>query len=385
MRALVVARARPPRSARGRGSLAAGQEDAGSGGSSRWRASSSVGQGLRRAAARRRRSRARCGTTGAKTIRPSGPQLPPRGVGASQIVCGGPPRGIEPLELAVGEEAELGAVRRPERHLAAVGRRRAGAASPPSSSRSQRAPSGLRRRRPAKTIRRPSGESANVSPKRGARRRRRARRGALRGGSPVVERAGSQSVARRAAPRAPAAAASDPGQPRRCGGVPTTAAARTAPSPSVAGADRRAPPRAPARASPIACSRSRGFLRRQRRRRSRSAAGVVGGQRREIRRVLEHAGEDVRDGLAVEQAPAGQHLVEHDAERPDVGAPVDRAARRLLRAPCRPRCRGSRRAASPADASASASCSNVGERAASRPTSRRPPGPSPSPARSRAP
>ncbi len=58
--------------------------------------------------------------------------------------------------------------------------------------------------------------------------------------------------------------------------------------------------------------------------------GVAGRQSREVGGVLEHAGEDVRHRLAVEEAPAGEHLVEHDAERPDVGAAVDRSAGRLL-------------------------------------------------------
>ena len=40
--------------------------------------------------------------------------------------------------------------------------------------------------------------------------------------------------------------------------------------------------------------------------------------------------EHVRHRLAVEQARAGQHLVEHDAERPDVGALVDSLALGLL-------------------------------------------------------
>ena len=38
---------------------------------------------------------------------------------------------------------------------------------------------------------------------------------------------------------------------------------------------------------------------------------------------------------------AGQHLVQHAAERPDVGALVDRLAARLLRTHVRRRCRGS--------------------------------------------
>jgi hypothetical protein len=39
----------------------------------------------------------------------------------------------------------------------------------------------------------------------------------------------------------------------------------------------------------------------------------------------------VRHRLALEQPPAGQHLVEHDTERPDIGAAIDRAAGGLLR------------------------------------------------------
>ena len=45
---------------------------------------------------------------------------------------------------------------------------------------------------------------------------------------------------------------------------------------------------------------------------------------------LDHRRQDRRHVLAVERASARQHLVEHDAERPDVGALVDRLAARLL-------------------------------------------------------
>ena len=45
---------------------------------------------------------------------------------------------------------------------------------------------------------------------------------------------------------------------------------------------------------------------------------------------------------AGERGAAGQHFVEHAAERPDVGTFVDRPAPRLLRDSCRRRCRGSR-------------------------------------------
>jgi hypothetical protein len=44
----------------------------------------------------------------------------------------------------------------------------------------------------------------------------------------------------------------------------------------------------------------------------------------------QHGGPDVGDGVAVEQTPAGQHLVQNRAEGPDVGAPVDRPGARLL-------------------------------------------------------
>ena len=44
----------------------------------------------------------------------------------------------------------------------------------------------------------------------------------------------------------------------------------------------------------------------------------------------QHRGERVGDGFAFEKASARQHLVQHDAERPDVGPPVDRLAASLL-------------------------------------------------------
>jgi hypothetical protein len=56
------------------------------------------------------------------------------------------------------------------------------------------------------------------------------------------------------------------------------------------------------------------------------------GQRAEIRFALQHACERVGDVFTIEGAAAGQQLVEHAAERPDVGPLVDRTAARLLRA-----------------------------------------------------
>ena len=56
----------------------------------------------------------------------------------------------------------------------------------------------------------------------------------------------------------------------------------------------------------------------------------VGRQRRQSISLAQHAASVVGDVLAAERAAAGQHLVEHDAEGPDVGALVDRLAARLL-------------------------------------------------------
>ena len=59
----------------------------------------------------------------------------------------------------------------------------------------------------------------------------------------------------------------------------------------------------------------------------------AGSRRRQLRQIdvaVEHAGQHVRRRLALEQALADQHLVEQDAERPQVGADVDGRARRLL-------------------------------------------------------
>ncbi len=44
----------------------------------------------------------------------------------------------------------------------------------------------------------------------------------------------------------------------------------------------------------------------------------------------QHRGQGVRDRLALEGAPAGEHLVEEAAERPDVGPGVDALAAGLL-------------------------------------------------------
>ena len=56
----------------------------------------------------------------------------------------------------------------------------------------------------------------------------------------------------------------------------------------------------------------------------------VGWKRRPLRRRLHDGGNRVGDALAFERAAAREHLVEHRAERPHIGALVDGAAARLL-------------------------------------------------------
>ena len=231
---------------------------------------------------------------------------------------------VEALQLAVGEEGDLApsgdqnGVSPPAVDWSLV-------ASPRSSSRSQspRAPVSLSRA--SKTIRRPSGDSAKVSLKpvpagaTSAAWKTRSLRRASRSRATAPRRAPRRRCRRRREPH---------GEGRR------TRRDRRPDGAAGARSSGRGSARASSiatRASPIDCSRSRGFLRRQRRTSSTMRGGVAGRQRREVGRVLEDAGEDVRHGLAVEEPPAGEHLVEHDAERPDVGAAVDGGAGRLLR------------------------------------------------------
>ena len=52
---------------------------------------------------------------------------------------------------------------------------------------------------------------------------------------------------------------------------------------------------------------------------------------RPLRFFFENRGEYVGNGFALEQSLAGQHLVDHNTEGPNVGALVDRFPARLLR------------------------------------------------------
>jgi hypothetical protein len=67
------------------------------------------------------------------------------------------------------------------------------------------------------------------------------------------------------------------------------------------------------------------------------AAWQTGWQTAPIRIALDNAGDDARVRIAVENALPAEHFEQHAAESPDIGAPVDLAAARLLRAHVRRR------------------------------------------------
>ena len=73
-----------------------------------------------------------------------------------------------------------------------------------------------------------------------------------------------------------------------------------------------------------------GFLCRHRRRYRAERGREVGRKPCPVWIPREHRGQRLRHVVAVEGAPCGEALVEHAAERPDVGALVDRPPARLL-------------------------------------------------------
>ena len=96
------------------------------------------------------------------------------------------------------------------------------------------------------------------------------------------------------------------------------------------------------RASPMSRSRRFGSFSRQRRSSRRTAAGVAAGravQSGSRSRIAAIVSETVSPA---KRDAAGQHLVEHAAERPDVGRACRPPARAPARGSCRRRCRGSR-------------------------------------------
>ena len=96
------------------------------------------------------------------------------------------------------------------------------------------------------------------------------------------------------------------------------------------------------RASPMSRSRRLGSFSRQRRSSARTRGGVSAGSAVQSGSVLRIAATRRSRSRRRRTSAARQHLEQHAAERPDVGALVDRLAARLLRDSCRRRCRGSR-------------------------------------------
>ncbi len=56
----------------------------------------------------------------------------------------------------------------------------------------------------------------------------------------------------------------------------------------------------------------------------------VAGQGGPVRFIPQHGRQHFRSGLTLEKAATGEHLVEHDTERPDVGPAIHLPALRLL-------------------------------------------------------
>ena len=227
------------------------------------------------------------------------------------------------LQHAVGEEADPPAVGGEER-IRRSRRLRERLASPASPSSSGRAARPSRRRRP-----RPG------AARRGRRRARRtgARRRSAGAGrcrartAPAAAPGSSRSVGPSGPPTTPASVASDAAErsdPRR---EPPGPCLRP-PASAGAAAARRA--RRATRASPMSRRRVRGSRSRQRRSSRRTPPACSRGQRRPVELARQDRREHVRHRLAVEEPLAGEHLEEHDAEGPDVGALVDGPAARLL-------------------------------------------------------
>ena len=149
---------------------------------------------------------------------------------------------------------------------------------------------------------------------------------AARAGGAARHGAQTRSAAISATPNVPATAH---GSARRHAGTTASAASggASATSPSAA-ANRLHPARAARRRSRSAGASdpSRG---------SAAAAGAPApgrsaGSACQFTSSFSTVASVLRDVVAVERAPPRQHLVEHDAERPDVGAAIDGAAARLL-------------------------------------------------------
>ena len=240
------------------------------------------------------------------------PSRRPAGPGAAHVDAragdGDRRRGVEPQPEQRLLAVEADRARRPGTRRHTPRPRSRAAPAPPPGRGPARGSSAPRSRRSAG--RRARERRAGPRPPTAPRRRRRAC-GAREA------RAGARASRRPPRPSAIARAAAASGQGER--GVPVADGASTAPGLARA-----------IRASPMSRSRALGSRSRQR---SSSAAEARRGRWRGAHpgdRLLDDRGQDVRDRLAVEEPAAGQHLEQHDAEGPDVGALVDGLAPRLL-------------------------------------------------------
>ena len=136
---------------------------------------------------------------------------------------------------------------------------------------------------------------------------------------------GSRSVApsgRRRSPRARPATHAERGDPRRdAAGLPGRGGRRLH---GEARLEREA------RLADVAQAPLRVALEAAARAGAGGGGGVAAGRAAQSELALQDGREHVADRLALEEPAAGQHLEEHDAEGPDVGALVDRRAARLL-------------------------------------------------------
>ena len=145
-----------------------------------------------------------------------------------------------------------------------------------------------------------------------------------RGTGPGADRRGLRRVHSRK-PTSEPRAGSAQRQPDRSGsGVPQSAALAPVTRGSSAALQSRP-------ASPTSRSRRLGSFSRQRRINRDTASRRRRRQRRPVGLARQHVGQHVGRIVALESAPAAQHLEENAAERPDVGALVDRLSARLLR------------------------------------------------------
>ena len=149
-----------------------------------------------------------------------------------------------------------------------------------------------------------------------------------RGVGAAVERQGAHTTSAEtsATPSAPATAH---GSARRHAGTSDGAGAVADDDAAIAGSSEAGSSRIN-RASPMSRNRFFGSRARQRRISEHDRRRRPGRQRAQVDVLAEHRDEQVGHVLAVKRPPAGEHLVEHDAERPDVRALVDRAALGLL-------------------------------------------------------